>query len=250
MSLSQFLEVLVLFVFLWYSCLSMTEELPSAASENPENISAETGQKSFFLKKGFEWLRARKRFFFVLAVVLLALGIAYRFRGQVVVAMVNRRPIFRWQLIRQLEKQSGALVANRLITEKLINQEAKKRGINVSDTEVAQEFSRLESDFKEQGQDLDQVLGIQGMSRDDLADQIKIQKMLEKMIGDDVEVTDEEVKTIFEKQKDNLPEGSDPEKIKENLQENLRQQKLGEKVQELLKSLRENGNIKNLLFPG
>ena len=71
----------------------------------------------------------------VAAVALLVLGFMYK--GLVVAAWVNGAPISRFQVLGQLEKMSGKNVLDSLITKKLIEDEAKAKGIAVTKDEVS-----------------------------------------------------------------------------------------------------------------
>lgn len=183
----------------------------------------------------------------LLVVVLLAGGGVYLFKNQLIVARVNGQSISRLALIRELEKQAGKSVLESLITKTLILQEAKKEKATVSDDEIDQEMKRLEESLVSQGQDLNQALSLQGITQSELREQIRIQKMIEKIVGGEVEVTDQEVEDSFEVNKDSFPEGGDEEGIKTSLRQQLRQQKLSEKIQLWLKALRDDAQVDYLL---
>ncbi len=178
----------------------------------------------------------------VLVVVLLAGG-AYYFKGHFIVATVNGSPVFRLTLINELEKQSGEGTLQALVTKKLVLQEAKNQGVSVSDDEVNQEIAKIEENISAQGQSLDQVLGIQGISREDLKDQIRIQKIAEELAGKDLEVTDEEVEDYFKENQDSFPEEASEEELKGNIKQRLEQQKLNEAINSWIESLRNSATI-------
>jgi len=99
------------------------------------------------------------------------------------VATVNGQPISRLTLIREMEKSSGKQVLEGLIGKTLILQEAKKQNIFVGKEDIDQEMAKIEENFKNQGQDLNQLLAFQGMTRADLEEQIQLQKTAEKLAG-------------------------------------------------------------------
>lgn len=214
--------------------------------------SAETKSRKKFCKifaplKAFFSKTKNKKLVTLLAIIFLTGGVLYRFRSQFIVAVVNGRPISRLTLIRELEKQAGASALDSLITKTLILQEAGKQNITISDDEVNEEIKRIEENLAKQGQDLNQLLSLQGGSQSELREQIRMQKMIEKIVGKDVEVADEEVNDYLEKNKDSLPEDMDMEEIKASVRRQLEQQKLTEKVQLWLKSLRDAAKINYLL---
>lgn len=113
--------------------------------------------------------------------VLVAAGLLLR--KELVVATINGQPISRLTLIREMEKSSGKQVLEGLIGKTLILQEAKRQNVLVGKEEIDQEMAKIEENFKSQGQDLNQLLAFQGMTRADLEEQIQIQKTAEKLAG-------------------------------------------------------------------
>ncbi|MFB5598526.1 MAG: SurA N-terminal domain-containing protein [Nitrosopumilaceae archaeon] len=181
----------------------------------------------------------------LLLLIILLLGI---FRGQFVAANVNGEQITRLELINELEKADGQRILQGLISQKLIEQEAEKRNITVSDEEVDAEIKGYEDSFSKQGQSLDTVLTIRGMTREGLKTQVKNQLTLEKMIGEEkLKVTDEEVNNYIETNKDSLPENIDEEELKNGIREELKQQKLNTEAQSLLAEIQSSANIEILL---
>lgn len=180
-------------------------------------------------------------------VILLLLLTLYTFKGQFVVALVNGRPIFRTTLISELEKQAGQKVLDSLITRSLVLQEAGKQKVTVSNEEVNKEIKSLEDNFTKQGQSLDQLLAAQGMVRKDLEEQIRLQKIVEKILIKEVTVSDQEIKDYFDKNKDSLYKTSKFEDVREEIKKQLEQEKLSEKVQTWISSLRESAKINYFL---
>jgi len=179
----------------------------------------------------------------------LALGlILYFLRGQFIVATVNGRPISRLSLLRELEKQSGQRGVDSLITKMLIAQEAKKQGINITAEEIDQEIQEIEKTLTDQGQNLDLLLKQRGMSRTDLTEELKLQKVIEKMAVADITVNEEEVEKEFDQSKEFLPKDSNPEENKNNIKQQLEESKKNEAVQKWLQKLRDDAKINYLLL--
>jgi parvulin-like peptidyl-prolyl isomerase len=118
----------------------------------------------------------------LLVVFVLVMG-GLLLKKELVVATVNGQPISRLSLIREMEKSSGKQVLEGLIGKTLILQEAKKQNVFVGKEDVDQEIAKIEENFKNQGQDLNQLLAFQGMTRADLEKQIQLQKMAERLAG-------------------------------------------------------------------
>ena len=125
-------------------------------------------------------VRVKKSYFFtVLGIVLLVL-LAVLFRNLFVAAMVNNHPISRLAVISELEKQGGKQTLESLITKSLIVQEADKRHIEISQKDIDGEIKKIQNNLASQGQTLEQVLQLQNMTKDQLVEQIKLQKIIEK----------------------------------------------------------------------
>lgn len=183
----------------------------------------------------------------LIVILLIILGLLYYFKSLFVVALVNGEPISRLAAIRELEKQSGKQVLDSLVTKTLILQEAKKQNVTIDQTEIDQAIKKIEKDIQGQGQTLDQALTLRGMTRTDLIEQIKIQKLVEKILGKNIKVTDKEVSDYIEKNKITIPEGTKPEETKTQVKEQLLQQKLGEKFQAWIENLKKNAKISYFL---
>ena len=185
----------------------------------------------------------RKEMIFRLALLALAVFIVFNYRSFVIAATVNGEPISRFSIIQQLEKQQGGQLLDNLINESIIRQQAKAKNMSVSEDEKNGKISQLETDLKDQGQDLDEILTSQGMSRDDLKKQIELQVMVEKLVGDSIEVTDEELNKYVTDNKSFLPEGKSDEELKELAREQLKQQKLSQSFSSWLAEQRNNSKI-------
>lgn len=179
----------------------------------------------------------------IIVTIVIIFGI---FRGQFVVATINGEQLSRLELIGNLEKQQGKTVLDNLIIEKLILQEAKSKKIAVSDNELNQEIQAIEKNVGSQGQKLDDLLNLQGMSRDDLKRQLKIQLILKKLVGT-IKVEDKDVTSYMEKNKESLPEATVEAELKQKINAQLVQQKTNEKIQSLISDLKSKAKIKYLL---
>lgn len=125
--------------------------------------------------------------------IVAVVAVLYFFKGLFVAAWVNGHPITRIALVQELEKQDGGQVLNSLVTKELILEEARKNNVSVSQDEINSEVSKVEESIKAQGQTLDDALATQGWTRSDLEEQIRIQLLVERILGDKVKVTDQEV---------------------------------------------------------
>lgn len=207
--------------------------------ESPRNTKANNSTSS-----SLRSANSRRLVIGILAVILIA-GLLYLGRSLFIAAIVNGQPISRFALIRELEKQSGQQTLNTLVTKTLINQEASKQGVDVSKKEIDDEIKKIESNLQKQGQKLDQVLQLQGLTKESLAEQIRYQKLIDKMIGKNITVSDKEIEDYIAKNKDAYPEGTKPDK--NTVRDQLKRQKLNEKVQTWLQDLNKKAKVEKLI---
>lgn len=204
----------------------------------PEKSSPETLIK----KSNFKEIFKKRNILILLGIVIVA-GVLYYFKGLFVVALVNGQPITRLTIVQELEKRGGKQMLSSLITQALIEQEAQKRNVTVSQKEVDEAVKKVEDSLKKQGQSLDQALAFQGLTKNDFINQTKLQKLVEKLLAKDIKITDKEVNDYIEKNKNNIPEGMKPEEATASARQQLQQQKLGSKAQPWIQDLQKKAKI-------
>lgn len=179
----------------------------------------------------------------VIILIVIALGLL---KNQFIVATVNGQPITRIELIKDLEKKQGKATLDSLITEQLILQEAKARKAEVTQKEQNEELSKIEKSITSQGQNLDDLLNAQGMTRQDLTEQIKIQLTLKRLVGK-VEITQKEIDDYIEKNKETIPDDANMDDLKKQTKQQLENQKINDKIQAFIADLQKKAKIEYLL---
>lgn len=177
----------------------------------------------------------------VLAIVVLAV-LGYKYRGLFIAASVNGSPISRFSIIRMLEKQSGKVVLDNLITEKLIEGEARKMGVSIPKEEIEAVLKNIEEQVKAQGQTLDQALAMRNMSKEDLIAQITIEKKLQKLLSDKIQISDADIDTYIKDNKITPPNGQELD-FRKNIQDQLQQQKLSSEADIFIAGLKDKASI-------
>lgn len=206
---------------------SVTRTMPEISEMKMEVVSKKSSRKTFY----------------ILIALGVIVGVGYYFKSLFIAATVNGEPIARLSVIQEVEKQGGKQILETLINERLIMQEARTKGVNVTQEEVDAEIASIEDQVKTQGQTLDQVLALQGVSREEFDKQVKIQVIIKKLVADKISVTDEDISKYMEDNKDYLPEASDEAELKAQVKEQLTQQKISEEFQTLLTDLRTNAKV-------
>ena len=185
-----------------------------------------------------------KPYYVVIGVIIVALlSLLYYFKSFFIVAIVNGQPIWRSTLNNQMAKQYGQQMLDTLITETLIEQQAKNKGIMIDDDKVASETAKIEESVASQGQTLDQILILQGMTRDDLNKQLKLNLMVEQLAGNDASASAEEVANYIKDNSATLPEDLTGNKLTEYVANLLASQKKSQSIQSWLVNLKQGANI-------
>jgi len=182
----------------------------------------------------------------VLAVLIILTGL-YFLKGFFVVALVNGKPVSRFSLDRELEKQAGKAILNNKIAEMLVIEEGIKQKIVVSKEEIDAKMKTIEDQIKAQGQTLEALFAAQGINKEEFLRQIKIQILVEKLLGKDIAVEEQEISDYFTQNKAMLPAGATLESQKENIKESLIQEKLTAKIQPWLDELKAKAKIINFV---
>lgn len=179
----------------------------------------------------------------VTIIVIAIFGLLFIFRSLFIVALVNGRPIFRFSVINELEKQSGKMTLDNLVSQQLIFQEAKKRNIVVANSDIDAEVNRIEGLLKAQGTNLSDALAAQGLTLKDWRLQIEIQMVLQKILSDKIQVSDKEVADYFTTNKDLFAKNAQLADVKDQIVSQLTQQKLREAATSFITDLKAKAKI-------
>jgi parvulin-like peptidyl-prolyl isomerase len=180
---------------------------------------------------------------FVPLIIIALILAAFYLKGLFIVALINGEPISRLTIVQELEKQGGKQALSSLVNQTLILQEAKKKNVQVIQAEIDKAEKKIEDSLKAQGQSLDTALTMQGMTRKDLALQLKLRSLVEKLLADKIKVTEKEIADYIEKNKDTFPTTLTSDQIKTSVEEQLKQQKLASESQTWIEGLKKNAKI-------
>ncbi len=174
---------------------------------------------------------------------LTVILILFLLRSQIFAAWVNGKPVFRRSLTKELEKQGGQQILDSLIEKSLIYEEASTNKIKVTQADIDVEIARIEELIKAQGLTLDEALSFRNQTRKNLVEQIKIQIIVEKVLGPKITITDQELKDYFTSNKSLF--GTNPifDKVKSEVKEQLFQQKLSQEYTEWISDLKTKAKI-------
>lgn len=196
-------------------------------------------------QKATTWLmpRLKEPKVFVPLIALIIIILLVVFRSSFIVAVVNGQPISRAEFNRQLEVQAGKQVMNSLVTEKLVEQQAAKQNITVSQSELDAQIKVIQQQLASQGQTLDSALAAQGLTQSDFVTQLRLQTLVKKMLGSKISVTDKEISDYMTQNKASLPTGETDAQLKAQVKQQLEQQKLSQQAQALVQKLQQQAKI-------
>lgn len=178
----------------------------------------------------------------ILSGVIIALALIFVYKGMFIAAVVNGSPISRFAVIHTIEKKSGKAALDMLIIQKVLADEVHKKGIIVSEPEIAAEMKIIEDRFVGQGTTLDAYLVTQGVTRDDVRNQIITQLEVEKLLGDKIAVSDAEVNQYIADHKIVVSKDKDAE-MRTQVATQIKQDKTNKEGNTLVESLRSSAKV-------
>ena len=117
------------------------------------------------------------------------------------VATVDGEKITKEELYDTMASQYGSSILDNLIANKLVDLEAKKEGVKVTDAEITEELDALiESNGGEES--FNSALDYYGMTLEDFKQDIERSIKIEKLIAPQVKITEEDMQTYFEENQD------------------------------------------------
>ena len=140
--------------------------------------------------------------FLILSITLaFAAGCGTGNSNQDVVASVNGEDITKNELYELMVKQNGKQALDSLISQKVIELEAKKQKITVSDKDIQKE---METYYETYGGEeaFVQTLQMSGYSLEDVKKELALNIKINKLLEPRIKITEEELKTYFEENKE------------------------------------------------
>lgn len=178
----------------------------------------------------------------VLAAVLLGVGgNAHVGAATGNIAMVNGSAITKEQFYQNMLDHYGDKSIDRMIKDLLVEQEAAKSGISVSPEELDRSFTNYLAHLEQKAKKkIDDYLKENGTTREELKAKFQQKLLLTKVAENEVTITDDEMKTLYDKRKDLFAKNGETfEQAKPQIKQALMQKK----VTKWLNTLKENAKI-------
>lgn len=235
-------------------------EQKASATQTPDVTNTVKIRKpNFSVISNFFQTRTKTKITSIVVLVLVAAGlvlfgnrVADAFQRTVGVAVVNGQVISKSELEHRLVQSYGSDMTSSLVDETLVLQEGQKEHINIAQKDVDSQISKIEQQIAPQK--LDDALSQRHLTRDDLVRQIHIQLIVEKVLGKDIKISDSDVQTYFDQNKDTLAQQSGKnaadlkiEDVKSTIESNLRSSQISAKYQAWIEGLRSKANIKTFI---
>lgn len=179
----------------------------------------------------------------LLLIVLSLLG--YFYKDKFIAATVNGKPVFRYQLNQRLSSTYGKETLENIIVEKLIGEEAKKKGILVTDEEISAEVTQLEQNLGG-GMKIEDALSMQGMTLADFKSQLVIRLQVNKILESEISISDQEVNDYVMANAESMIATDEAERKAEALQI-IKEGKISERIQTWVQELLDKAKITRLL---
>lgn len=180
------------------------------------------------------------------AIIVLGLGgLLWLNKGMVLAAVVNGKPIFRWDLNKTMTARFGAQTLEGMISEQLISDAAKTSGVTVSradvDAKVADIMKSLGGNVS-----IDDLLKYQGMTKADFENQIRLQLTVEKVLGRDLEITETDIDNFIATNRATLV-STEAAALRQEAKNAITSQKVSEKLQPWFMELKDKAKITRFL---
>lgn len=184
-----------------------------------------------------------KKFWWSLIIIGLFL-ILLTNKNLVVAAIVNGQPISNFELQARLNKQFRSQTINQMINEKILEQEATKKGTSVNQEELSAKVKETEAQYGG-AETLNSILSQQGISREDFISQTRLQLLVEKLYSAEASPSAEDIDKFMSDNKD-LPEATDGAKFRETATTQVRQTNLAKIFNEKFQALKQTAKIQIL----
>lgn len=132
--------------------------------------------------------------------IAIVLGLTF-FLQKGVVAEVNGDKISKDELYSLLNEQYGEEILDAIISEKLIEQEAKEQNISVTDAEIEEELQLLYESYGGE-EAFNAAMETNGVTKDQINQDLETYIITNKILEPRVKVTEDEMKSYFEENKD------------------------------------------------
>lgn len=168
-------------------------------------------------------------------------ALLYYKKGWFIAATINGQPITSLELNQRINQLYKDRVLTQMINEKILQQEATKNGIIITQTQLDQKITEVENQYGGK-ETFNNLLSQQGLTNEEFSRQTMLQLIAEELYKNDTTPTDEEIQKYINENADS-PEATEPAKFRETVTNILKQDKLNTIFNEKFKQLRQSAKI-------
>ena len=188
----------------------------------------------------FSQKKLSKKAVIVFTIIALLLLAFYK-KDWFIAATVNNQPITNLELQKRLNDQYKTQLLNQIVNEKIIEQEAAKKGVIISPNQINTKVAETENQYGG-AESFNALLSQQGVSKQDFIKQIKLQLIVEKLYQSEVDPTADEIKQFMDTNSSD-PEATDEAKFTQTAKESIKQQKLSNIFQTKFQELKQSAKV-------
>ncbi|MEW6171689.1 MAG: SurA N-terminal domain-containing protein [Bacillota bacterium] len=177
---------------------------------------------------------------FVVAAILTYFMSWYTYEGKAV-AKVNGKAIRYNEFHETLEETNGSEALDFLVQQRLIEEEAKKRGVTVKEEAVSAELKKMMGTSMTE-KDLEAFLKSRHLTREALNERIRMQLLVEKLAGE-VKAGDKELREFYEQFKDSQYNKEPYDKVKDQVKKDYESFMSSQLIPQTVESLKQKAKI-------
>ena len=138
----------------------------------------------------------------IACLALIDLGVQY-YNNSYSIAIVNNSRIPRSEWRKQMEQYYGKAMASKMIDDQIVELEAKKANVEVTDEDINAELERIKESMGGE-EALQNTLVANNFTLDQLKDQLRTDVLLRKILEPSLQYTDDDIKNFFDQYSDVL----------------------------------------------
>lgn len=177
--------------------------------------------------------------------VIFMLFVIYK-KGIVAPLFINGEPVSFSEILKVLTDKEEGNFLDRLIAQKVLEYEAKKRNIVVKTEEVQSEILRIEKEAVENGKTLLQILKEKDQTLADLEKNVRTRILIYKIVEDEVGVSEEEIDEYINQHKE-LTGDRYSEEVRQEVKRLLLDKKVSEFYRNWIKDTKAKTKVRYII---
>lgn len=163
----------------------------------------------------------------------------------IAIAFINGQPISVSEVIKIYTSDDKESVLDKIIAEKLLEYEAKKRNIQVTADEVAREIERAEKRAIENGMTMAQLLEESDQTAKELEKNTRLRIIVYKILSEDIELSEDEIDDYI-RENPQLYENLNEDDVREDIRRLLIDAKLNDEYNTWIQEAKASSEVQYL----